>query len=106
MKFASWLKSVGGSIHPDLDFFHELPGNDRGVLARKAIKEGDTLIRVPLNICLHMPSVDQWTDMKEGDDAIDYLLSLEELPSPFISTVLLLMHHNAKVSVSLGYSKR
>lgn len=101
-KFASWLRSHGGSIHPDLDFFHGLRGNDRGVLARKAIKEGDTLIRVPLNICLHVPTPEEWTHTNEGDEAVDYLLSLEIRPSPFISAVLRLMHHRAKVSIFLG----
>ena len=98
-KFVSWLTSHGGSLHPDLDFFHELPGSDRGVVSRKAIKEGDTLIRVPLDICLHMPTVDDGTEV---DEVVDFLLKLEGRPSPFISTVLQFLHHQTRVRVSLG----
>ena len=58
--FVGWIRSHGGYLHPDLDLFAPLPGGDRGVVTRAAIKEGEQLVRVPLDICLHMPTDAEW----------------------------------------------
>ena len=59
--FLSFLRERGGFVHPKLKLFDEVDDNgDRGVFAQEDIQEGQQLVLVPLQCCLHMPTQLEW----------------------------------------------
>ncbi len=100
-ELAEWLARNGGCLNPDLNFFHALPGGDRGVVARKDIDRDTVLVYVPLCLCLHMPTEEEWeSEAISQDQAARFLRKLSEPLSAFLATVLLLMHEISKASTS------
>lgn len=60
--FQSFLRERGGFVHPKLKLFCEVDDDgDRGVFAQEDIPEGQQLVLVPLQCCLHMPTQLEWT---------------------------------------------
>ncbi len=55
----AWMRSRGGFVHSGLDLFAELPGGDRGVVARQRIEEGAYIMIVPVSCTMHMPTAAQ-----------------------------------------------
>lgn len=57
MDFVQWLEEEGGYVHPSLNLFHSFEAGKRGVLATKAIEEGQYLILVPSHATLSSTQV-------------------------------------------------
>lgn len=141
--FLEWLEREGGYINGDLCLFDDIEGEGRGVIAKKAIKEGQQLLLIPAALCIHydpLPSssssesepTDQVTSynyleiiwnfnigkfcpaqfrsswllhqinrvdclFQANGPAANYLRSEHSSLSPFLATVLLLLHELSKV---------
>ena len=58
--FFRWVDVNGAFMHPQLSLFHALASGDRGVVAQERINQGEELVSVPLDACIHMPTEEEW----------------------------------------------
>ena len=65
--FLTFLRDRGAFVHPKLKLFCETDDNgDRGVIVNEDIPEGQQLMLIPLQCCLHMPTREEWARQQVG----------------------------------------
>jgi hypothetical protein len=97
--FKEWMAANDAFLNPKINFFQPLDGGDRGVVATQQMDADTELVRVPLHLCIHMPTDVEWASHKAGALKLDSAtVFLRGQPiTPFAATTLLLMHHMSKV---------
>jgi len=95
-KFLYWLQSQGAFVHESLNLFAPLPNGDRGLVAKSAIKRDTQLLLIPKALCIHFPLAGSSSPSLAASGAAGAVLAARDpRPSPFMSTVLLLMAEKA-----------
>lgn len=116
-RFVAWVNDAGGFIHPSVCLFAPLSHGgdqfDRGVICTDVVEPNDTLLLIPLRLCLYMPLSDDFvvchttlslTKDKHTQEnlpaSVAHLAGLKHKPSHFICTVLILLSEAALGSKS------
>lgn len=55
-EFLKWAEERGAYVHPALDVFGLSARRGRGVMAKEAIKDGEQLMLIPIDLCIHSPT--------------------------------------------------
>ena len=53
-QFYDWVIARGGFVHSDVNLFKMFPDGSRGIAANVDFQEGEPLMLIPMDACIHM----------------------------------------------------